>query len=197
MDQELKNYEGMFLLDAGQPNFETASEPVRTVLERAEAQVLSIKPWDERKLAYEIEGRRRGLYVLTYFKADPSRISELEHDCRINEQILRVLILRHDQITDEQLRAETPATQAARRAAQAAEREKQRAAQQEAEKQEAQQAASGEKESAKETPAESTRQPATATAEESEKQTDEAKQTDEDEQKAQSKEPEAPPQENA
>ena len=85
MDQ-VKNYEAMFLVDTGKKDFETASEPVRNVLNRSEAEIVSIKPWDERRLCYEIKGRKRGLYVLTYFKADPLKIADLERDCQLDEQ---------------------------------------------------------------------------------------------------------------
>jgi small subunit ribosomal protein S6 len=78
---------------------------------RFEAEILSFKPWDERRLAYEIMGRKRGLYVLSYFKLDPLRMHEVEHDCRLDERILRALILRKDRpLTQEQIDAPTPAT---------------------------------------------------------------------------------------
>jgi len=117
MDQK-KTYEGMFLLDAGKSDFEAASEPIRTVLERYGAEILSLKPWEERRLAYPIKGRRRGAYALTYFKADPSRISEIEHDFGLNEDILRVLILRREHLSEDVINAETPSMIASREAKQ-------------------------------------------------------------------------------
>ncbi len=105
-----KTYEGMFLLDAGNPDFNAASEPVRNILTRYEAELLAFKPWDERRLAYEIRGRKRGLYVLSYFKLDPLKVREVEHDCRLDERVLRALILRRDNLTPEVINAETPAT---------------------------------------------------------------------------------------
>jgi small subunit ribosomal protein S6 len=109
MEQGKNCYEGMFLLDAGQPNLETALEPVRTVLARSEAEILSLKPWDERRLAYEIQGRKRGLYVLSYFKLDSDKVVELEHDCLLNENIIRMMVLRRETITEAQIEAPTPA----------------------------------------------------------------------------------------
>lgn len=109
MEQTKNYYEGMFLVDAGQPNAQVALEPVRHVLERSEAEILSLKPWDERRLAYEIQGRKRGLYILGYFRLDPSKVVELEHDCLLNEKILRSLILRRETVTDAELQAPTPA----------------------------------------------------------------------------------------
>jgi len=105
-----RTYEGMFLVDTGQSDFETSCQPIRTVLDRGEADVLAMKPWDERRLAYEIAGRRRALYVLTYFNIDPMRITELERDIQLNDEIIRALLLRKDGITDEVIAAETPAT---------------------------------------------------------------------------------------
>jgi len=123
-----KTYEAMFLLDAGNPDFEAASEPIRQVLARAEAEVLSMKPWDERRLAYEIKGRRRGLYVLTYFKAETSRITELQQEIQLNEKVLRAMVFSADHLSEEKIRAETPATLTAAKKAADAERVAQRAA---------------------------------------------------------------------
>ena len=133
MNQEKKTYEGMFLLDAGNPDFQSASEPVRAILDRREAEVLSLKPWEERRLAYAIRGRKRGLYVLTYFKADPQLIVEIEHDCRLDERVVRALILRRDKLTEDEIQAETPATVSARKAAERQRADERRAAEQAAE----------------------------------------------------------------
>src|ERR1035437_653686 len=100
----------MFLVDSGQPSFEVASEPIRGILTRRGAEILALKPWDDRKLAYEIRGRKRGRYVLSYFKVAPLMGFEIEHDCRLDERVVRCLFLRKDKLTPEQINAETPAT---------------------------------------------------------------------------------------
>lgn len=106
--EKTQTYEAMFLLDAGKGHEQNA-EPIQRLLDRAGAEVLAIKPWEERRLAYEIEGRKRGLYMLSYFQLDPAKVNELEHDSLLADDILRVLILRKDDLTDEDLNAETPA----------------------------------------------------------------------------------------
>jgi small subunit ribosomal protein S6 len=120
MDKKMNSYEGMFLVDVN-TDFQAAGEPVRTILSRNEAEILSMKPWDERRLACEIRGRRRGQYILTYFKAPPERVADIEHDSQLDERILRMLILRRDNLTEDVIHAETPATAGARRAARRAE----------------------------------------------------------------------------
>ncbi|MCD4823961.1 MAG: 30S ribosomal protein S6 [Phycisphaerae bacterium] len=109
MEQTMHSYEGMFLLDVGQGSIETAGEPIREVLARSEAEILAIKPWEDRKLAYEINGRKRGLYFLAYFKMDTEKVRELERDCQLREEILRILVIRKDSISDEEINADTPA----------------------------------------------------------------------------------------
>ncbi len=106
----MKTYEAMFLVDAGNPDFEAAGAPVREVLTRAKAEVLVFKAWDERRLAYEIKGRNRGLYILTYFKADPAAMEALHHDIQLSERIIRAMIFTAEDVTPEQMNADTPAT---------------------------------------------------------------------------------------
>jgi len=114
MNEKFNTYEGMFLLDSSGSDFNAASQPVTNILARYEAQVLAMKPWDDRRLAYEIQGRKRALYVLAYFKLDPAKVVEIEHDCELDERILRSLILRRDTLTDAQINAPTPATSVVR-----------------------------------------------------------------------------------
>lgn len=106
----MHTYEAMFLLGPNQPTSDAAFEPIQAVLGRFDADILGIKLWDERRLAYEVQGYKRGTYILTYFKMDPTKITELEHECQLSEAILRVLFLRRDEVTEKELEADTPAT---------------------------------------------------------------------------------------
>ena len=109
----MKTYEGMFLFD---PTFASDLTAARTeierILQRAEAELIVCKKWEERRLAYTIKGHKRGCYVLTYFKAPPDSIPAIERDTRLSEHILRLLILRADDITEEKMNAPVPADQA-------------------------------------------------------------------------------------
>ncbi|HTU91784.1 MAG TPA: 30S ribosomal protein S6 [Gemmataceae bacterium] len=91
-------YECMFLLDTNKvagdvPN---ASKQLHALLERNHAEVLASRPWDERRLAYPISGHKKGLYYLTYFRAEGKNITGIERDCVLSELILRMLILKVD-----------------------------------------------------------------------------------------------------
>ncbi|MCK5270561.1 MAG: 30S ribosomal protein S6 [Sedimentisphaerales bacterium] len=106
-----QTYEAMFLVDSAEAtaNWSDVITAVNTVMERAEAEVISLRKWDERRLIYEIAGSKRGTYILCYFKSAPSAISGIERDVQLSESLLRVLILRADPITEEARQAPTPA----------------------------------------------------------------------------------------
>jgi small subunit ribosomal protein S6 len=98
----LNQYEGMFLFDPTfGANFEACEGEVRRLMDRAEADLVFCKKWDERRLAYRVKGRKRGVYVLTYFKCAPDKITPLNRDVQISESILRALFLRADDVTPE------------------------------------------------------------------------------------------------
>ncbi len=96
----MNKYEIMFLFD---PTFAADGDKVREEIERilgrAEAKITFLEKWDERRLAYEIKGRRRGTYFLVYFECEGEKITGIERDARLSETVLRILVKRADNIT--------------------------------------------------------------------------------------------------
>ncbi len=92
----MRIYEGMFVLDErrANENWGGVTAEVRELLERNGGQILTAEKWDERRLAYPIKGRTRAIYFLVRFTAPPNAIAELEHQCQLNDNILRVLFTR-------------------------------------------------------------------------------------------------------
>ena len=100
----MNRYEGMFLFDPGKASDWNAVEgELDRLYGRIGANKLVAVKFDERKLAFEIKKRKRGLYVLSYFEADPTRIGELERDARLSELLLRILVLSANDLTEERL----------------------------------------------------------------------------------------------
>ena len=106
-----KLYEAMFLIDPAlaAQDWDGVNQTIRTILERAEAEIVSMRKWDERKLAYNIRGRTRGTYILCYFRAGGDKIWEIERDVRLSERIMRVLVLNAEHMTQEDVEKDTPA----------------------------------------------------------------------------------------
>ncbi len=93
-------YECMFLLDTNKVSGDVpgAAQQLHAILEKNHAEVLASRPWDERRLAYPIKrggvSHKKGLYYLTYFRAEGKDLAPLTHDLSLNEMVLRNLILR-------------------------------------------------------------------------------------------------------
>ena len=58
------------------------------------AAVVNVDRWGVRRLAYEIQKRQQGDYTFFYFEADPGAIADVERACRLDEDVLRHLILQ-------------------------------------------------------------------------------------------------------
>jgi len=108
-----KMYEAMFLVDSAQASdWDRIIATLETVLKKADGEVVSIRKWDDRKLAYEINGKARGTYILCYFRADGEKVREIEKAVQLSEQIMRVLILIAETMSQKDIEKETPAMKA-------------------------------------------------------------------------------------
>ncbi|RBP97928.1 30S ribosomal protein S6 [Bifidobacterium aemilianum] len=52
--------------------------------------------WGRRKLAYEIDGKTEGNYVVVNYSAEPAVSAELDRILNLNESVIRTKILRKD-----------------------------------------------------------------------------------------------------
>ena len=97
-----KLYEGMFLIDSTEAakDWEGILEFIKKMLTKVDAEIISIRKWDERGLAYPIKRVNRGTYILVYFKVDGQKISDIERDVQLSDRVMRVLILRAEHISE-------------------------------------------------------------------------------------------------
>lgn len=91
-------YECMFILDTTKVAGDVAGidKQLRATIEKNGAEVLVSRPWDERRLTYPIKNQKKGLYYMTYFSAEGKSVAGIEHDCALNESILRMMVLKID-----------------------------------------------------------------------------------------------------
>jgi small subunit ribosomal protein S6 len=58
-------------------------------------ELITTSPWGRRRLAYEIRDYRDGFYALYHFNLDPSRVGEVERELRLDNQVLRSLVVTY------------------------------------------------------------------------------------------------------
>ena len=95
----MKKYEAAIIL---KPHFEEEPakaefEKVQALIERFGGTVEKVDIWGKRRLAYEIQKLREGIYCFITFTSEPDAPAEIESRLRITEEILRYLIISIDE----------------------------------------------------------------------------------------------------
>ena len=102
----IRQYEAMFLVSpAVGAEMQALVDELNGFFDRIEANVIALSKWDERRLAYEIDKNKRGVYLLAYFTCDPVRVQELEHQSNLSERVLRVMITSAEHLAEDEMRA--------------------------------------------------------------------------------------------
>jgi small subunit ribosomal protein S6 len=102
-------YEAMFLFPASvATDLDHALMTARQMIERHGGEIIVLKKWDERKLAYELNGQKRGTYVVAFFTAPGNAVTAIERDVNLSEDILRVMVLKADHLNREEMEAVEP-----------------------------------------------------------------------------------------
>lgn len=94
----LRDYEIMLILppDLEEEAASSATERVRSYVTSRGGEIHSFELWGRRRLAYRIERYQEGVYHVGRFSLAPEQAVELDRSLRLNEQILRHLIVRID-----------------------------------------------------------------------------------------------------
>lgn len=89
------NYEVVYIMDPalGEEAIAAMIEKFKTLVE-TQGTVAAIDDWGKRRLAYPINFKNEGYYVLLHMTAAPEFPRELERNLQISDQIMRYLVTR-------------------------------------------------------------------------------------------------------
>ena len=93
----IKNfYESMFIGDVtdGEDAVKASVEKFVGLINANSETVYEVNEWGKRRLAYPINDKPEGYYVVVTFKADPEFPAEFERLANIDESILRSMVIR-------------------------------------------------------------------------------------------------------
>jgi small subunit ribosomal protein S6 len=95
-----KLYEGMFLLDSGRfaTDVKGSADQILAMIQKFGGNIVAHRPWQDGRLAYAINGHRKGLHYLVYFKMPGSGIKDLKRACSLNDLVLRHVVVNHTQV---------------------------------------------------------------------------------------------------
>ena len=91
------NYEVVYIIDPaqGEEGIAALVAKFKTLAEQ-NGSAVEVEEWGSRKLAYPINYKTEGYYVLMYVKAPAEMPKELERNFQINDKILRSLVIRYE-----------------------------------------------------------------------------------------------------
>ena len=94
----MRDYELVIIIT---PEFDEAAtadlvEKVKSWITDTGGSIESFEEWGRQKLAYLIRNHKEGQYFLFNLKLDPSAVATLERNFRLQESILRFLIIHRD-----------------------------------------------------------------------------------------------------
>lgn len=92
------NYEVMFVIDPAieDDKKEATIEAVKGII-AAEGEVGNADVWGMKKLAYPIQKKTEGYYVVIEFKAQPTLPTELDRRLKISDNVIRHIIINKDE----------------------------------------------------------------------------------------------------
>jgi small subunit ribosomal protein S6 len=92
-------YECMHILDSNRYARDPSGvqESVDSTVTKFDGEILVSRLWNEQKLAYLVDGHRKGTYWLSYIRIEGSRLVEMERAFQLNDNVLRSLTLRLDE----------------------------------------------------------------------------------------------------
>ena len=108
MDEQ-RLYEMVVIFDAGLE--EEALEEKLRILEGSitgtGGTVEEVTRWGKRRLAYPIKKKESGTYVILLFKAAPDSLGEIERGIKLDEQVLRHLVVLKERVSEGKSRGVT------------------------------------------------------------------------------------------
>lgn len=95
----MRIYEELFIVkpDATEEEIDQIIEQVTNVVVSAGGSVDKVDKWGVRKLAYRVEKRSEGYYILVQFSSSPETVKEIERRLRVSDLVLKFLTVRIDE----------------------------------------------------------------------------------------------------
>jgi len=94
----MRLYEGIFIInpECQEEEADAQIEKIKEVIIANKGEVEDVEKWGKRQLTYSIQKKSDGIYYYILFKSDPSAMKELGRRYKLNELLMRFLIVLHD-----------------------------------------------------------------------------------------------------
>ena len=93
----MNKYETTFILEPGldEGRINEEVERMSQWIRDLGGEILEVQRWGKRRLSYEINKKRDGIYTLVLYQGPGAVVKEVERRLRLNEAVMRVLTVMH------------------------------------------------------------------------------------------------------
>ncbi len=93
----MSKYETTFILEPGldETKVNEEVEKVSSWIKDLNGEVIEVQRWGKRRLAYEINRKRDGIYTMVLYQGEGPLVKEVERRLRLNEAVMRTLTVMH------------------------------------------------------------------------------------------------------
>ena len=91
----MRKYEIMYILNSSleEAARQNLMETLHAIITNDGGTITDVNEWGMREFAYRIEDMTKGYYVVVTFSAEKEAVAELDRICRINQSVVRHLIV--------------------------------------------------------------------------------------------------------
>ena len=95
----MRIYEELFILDpkAADEQIDSVVAQIEETVKGAGGAIDKVEKWGVRRLAYRVQKRDEGYYVLVQFSSGAKAVREIERRLRVDENVLKYLTVRIDE----------------------------------------------------------------------------------------------------
>ncbi len=99
-------YELLIIFDASKYNADASAtvDAVHQIIAKHHAELVVSRPWDERRFTFPINGQKKGMYYLLYFRGPGSVVHPIEADLKLSETVIRYMLVNiHPKLHEQML----------------------------------------------------------------------------------------------
>ena len=96
----MRNYEGVFIISPELSNDSSKGvvAQIQELVSKNGGRVDGIQEWGKKRLAYKIKKKQEGNYVIMNFQLESKSVKKLEQTLRLNDHLLRFLLINKDEL---------------------------------------------------------------------------------------------------
>ena len=98
----MNKYETIIIIDPNveEENVEGIINEVQNLISGSGGEEIEVDKWGKRRLAYEVQGNRDGIYVVINYQAEPEFVRRLARYCELTEQIIKHMTVRAEDLPE-------------------------------------------------------------------------------------------------